>query len=471
LLKLDRLTAILDRVAPRTASAAFLRTWLLAVAVGFLILFVLAPLTGISPYFYVAYDGYLEIAVNVIRGNGFVFEPDGAPVLHRPPLYPLLLAPTTLLPLPLQRPVLVIWQGAMLGGVGALTFLMAHRLFGLATARVAMLVLWTDPFMFVVVKNPNSVVVQGFLYVSLVALIGRSLAPILGLGGTGSEHSPVWKPAVPIGAAAGALVLTHGSALLSFAILLGAALLVVLVRGSQGKVRTYAIAVLVAAAVIAPWTLRNWLVFDRFIPVAGNAGYAYFLGNAYWGISRPSLQGEGTLQAAGLRYAGIDPDEEQQSVVAFYGITDPNLNARLNASMLDHMRRNPAAFLKKVCLNAVEFYFPSTVAGAIHKPLHEPPRAGSLAELRIAVQPAVVTAYHALLWALCIAGLCRGRARPAKFGRRVLLLLPVAAVIVPYLPFLVHRPLGQYAFPTIPFLCILASCAIRPPFPARKPEG
>src|SRR5687767_9005527 len=44
------------------------------------------------------HDGYVEIARNLASGHGFVFEPNGAPVFHRPPLYPGLLAPIMLLP-------------------------------------------------------------------------------------------------------------------------------------------------------------------------------------------------------------------------------------------------------------------------------------------------------------------------------------------------------------------------------------
>ena len=44
------------------------------------------------------HDGYVEIATMLVQGEGFRFEPGGPPVMHRPPLYPVLLMPFVGLP-------------------------------------------------------------------------------------------------------------------------------------------------------------------------------------------------------------------------------------------------------------------------------------------------------------------------------------------------------------------------------------
>ena len=70
---------------------------------GLFIIFVIAPLTGVSKHFGRANDGYIQLARSLGTGDGYVFEKDGPPVFHRPPLYPALLVPITFLPDPLQQ--------------------------------------------------------------------------------------------------------------------------------------------------------------------------------------------------------------------------------------------------------------------------------------------------------------------------------------------------------------------------------
>ncbi len=45
------------------------------------------------------------------------------------------------------------------------------------------------------------------------------------------------------------------------------------------RVRTAAALCVAAAAVVAPWSVRNYLVFDRFIPTSANGGAVVWLGN------------------------------------------------------------------------------------------------------------------------------------------------------------------------------------------------
>jgi len=115
------------QIIPKTPRASFWLGFGLCLLTCFFIIFVLSPLTGLSKNFGgKGHDGYLEIARNVIIGNGFVFEPQAEPVLHRPPLYPLFLSPFTLLPEGLQRLCLTVIQSAMVGGIVFLIFRIAN---------------------------------------------------------------------------------------------------------------------------------------------------------------------------------------------------------------------------------------------------------------------------------------------------------------------------------------------------------
>lgn len=94
---------------PKTSQQAFWLCFGLCAFLCFFILYGLAPLTGTSQTFGTdAHDGYIELAQNLVQGLGFVFEPGGAPVSHRPPLYPFILMPIALLPDVWQRPMIVL---------------------------------------------------------------------------------------------------------------------------------------------------------------------------------------------------------------------------------------------------------------------------------------------------------------------------------------------------------------------------
>jgi 4-amino-4-deoxy-L-arabinose transferase-like glycosyltransferase len=66
---------------------------------------------------------------------------------------------------------------------------------------------------------------------------------------------------------------------LPFAPLLAGVIVIAHRRAARVAVRVAAVLVLAWASVIAPWTLRNYVVFGRFIPVStGDLGYRLFLG-------------------------------------------------------------------------------------------------------------------------------------------------------------------------------------------------
>jgi hypothetical protein len=50
-------------------------------------------------------------------------------------------------------------------------------------------------------------------------------------------------------------------------------------RGTADFARTTSVLLLVAAAVLVPWTLRNWLTFERFLPTAASGGIGVYLAN------------------------------------------------------------------------------------------------------------------------------------------------------------------------------------------------
>ena len=90
------------------------------------------------------------------------------------------------------------------------------------------------------------------------------------------------------------------------------------------------IAFLLASATIAPWTVRNYLTFDRFVPVSANAGWVLWWGN--------NDRSDGLMQ---------DWSEEQKRAS---GAELIDLDRRLMRDAITWIIQNPAKFLSLVPL-------------------------------------------------------------------------------------------------------------------------
>ncbi len=84
---------------------------------------------------------------------------------------------------------------------------------------------------------------------------------------------------VRTGCALALATLTHGAMILLLALAL-AAVAADFRAAMRRRLRATALALVVSLACVAPWTIRNYIVFDRFIPVATGAGIQYWLKKA-----------------------------------------------------------------------------------------------------------------------------------------------------------------------------------------------
>jgi hypothetical protein len=446
----------LRSLLPTTPRSAFLRTFCLSSALGLLIVYVLGPLVGLAGGFGgTLNDGYLELATNLVLGHGYVFEPGGAMVLHRPPLYPVLLAPLTLLPPALQRPVLVLVQSVGLAATCALTFEIAARLFSRGAAQLAVGVLWLDPLMFWIVKQPMVFVLQGLLALAFVAILGRVVL----------KDRPTAGPRATLllcvlGAA---LALTHGAMLASVGLLLGVCAFGAVLARDPRRLAICLCAGLGVLVLISPWTYRNWRVSGSFIPVVGAAGFAYFQGNAVLGIGAAPQQPNETITAATLRHAELPPDLE--GLEHFMGISDVEVEQELNARMFAHVRSRPGEFARKVAFNALDFYFPAvrTIDSIpdVTKWGGDPHARG---RWRRALATFPISLFHLCVWVAALVALWRFRHATRGFPRRLALLGALLLLILPYWPFVVVvGDLPQYTTTSMALLAILAGSAFEEP--------
>jgi len=394
------------------------------------ILFIVAPITGLSRDFGAGNDGYIQIARNLVAGNGYVFEKDGPPVFHRPPIYPLFLVPIAMFPTDLQRYVIVFPQSLLVGFIGMLIFKIAHRLFNTEIAKLALLCFLINPWVYWNAKNPMTALLQTFLYLLFVYL---TVMELCSQADRGQLRSSVF-----IGTAGAALALSHG-AMLPVVFLFIFVIFAVAVK-RKTRILTAVSAGVITICLITPWTYRNWTTFHRFIPIAGGGGLAYFNGNVHWNfIEDVPQQKNETYIDASLRVLGIDGTE--QTITHWKGFTDIKNEEIANAKMAEDIKTRPALFIKKTILNAIEYYFPS-----LTYPF--------LAVKAKSAEQAALTIFHLVLWSFGFIGIYK------DFKKGILLLALIFCYAVWYFPFATYIGHSLYTLGTIPFLCILSAAGI-----------
>ncbi|MCH7624152.1 MAG: glycosyltransferase family 39 protein, partial [Nitrospinae bacterium] len=343
-----------------TPCSVFVFVFFLVFCISTVILYIIGPFFNLAGDFCGQdHDGYIELARNLVHGEGYVFEPGGAPSIHRPPAFPFFLIPAAVLPDFLQQLGVIILNSAFLGGSAFLLYKFAIQFFNFQLALISVVVLVLNPWLLWLIKNPTVPIFQMFITTAFIALILHLFFRPEELKKKSSLGS-----GVALGLVGGILALTHGVMLpIVFTVFV-----FFFIAGWFKKKRAWlkmtSMALVVLLLVVAPWTFRNWLVTDRFIPVTGNVGIAYFLGNAHWELGEPDPtldlpKDESALfhkKTRALLFAGID--RPYTEVLQFFGMRDPDLDAEVTQKAIHHVLENPGWFVKKIFLNGLEFYFP-----------------------------------------------------------------------------------------------------------------
>lgn len=212
---------------------------------------------------------YGTIARNLIAGHGFSgsawFVPEG-PTAFMAPAYVFFLAAgyallgeAAYLPLQLVQAAAGALAVALIAAIG-------RRIFGPVAGLCAGAVLAFNPTHAYLASQ-----VHPLVFLSLVTLVVIGCALRLG-------DQPRPGRAVALGAAIGAAMLTDPAIAIAAPVL---GLYPVVKHWPQWRrgVALGAITTAAACAVVAPWTIRNYLVFERFILVKSPAGLALWIGN------------------------------------------------------------------------------------------------------------------------------------------------------------------------------------------------
>jgi len=264
-----------------------------------------------------AYD---LIARNLLAGKGFVLS---RPTAFRPPGYPVFVAliyalgTNNLATLRLAQAVL-----------GTATVIVTYQVAMLAFSQYRLALLAA----LLVALHPVLLYLTGLVYPETLAILLTMLALWL-LKVVTTE--PPQRTGVPLvlGSLLGAIVLMRPSMLI-FA-LLSIGWVWMAQRDRQRSFARATLILLVLVLSILPWTIRNYLVFHEFIPLATEGGVTF------WGGNHPLGHG-GHVEPSAATWFGPDPPQ------GFFGwpdLTEKESENRFYQAALNWIFREPKQFL------------------------------------------------------------------------------------------------------------------------------
>ncbi len=297
------------------------------------------PLGGDPGWYYV-------VAINVAKGHGFVSNAQaslvgvevgpGEPTAFWPPAYSLVLAG--------------YWKVAGIGiesakvlnaVLGALTipfvYLLGRELYGrrVALAGAALFAVFPNAIAWVPVLFPEQLFV--LLFVAALWLLVAHPVPTV-------ER---WWPLAAFGLLVGAATLTRGQG----AVLVPIALTYWLMRaGWRPALLGSAVSLAAAAAIISPWTARNWLELDAFVPIATNSGAALRAGHAPDSIGTTKWT-EDEIDGFRMDQSLYRPDWEVKGYREYtnraieYAFTHPGHELELTGSKIYHLYRTDSGVM------------------------------------------------------------------------------------------------------------------------------
>jgi 4-amino-4-deoxy-L-arabinose transferase-like glycosyltransferase len=386
-----------------------------------------------TPHFAPIFDAhdYDRHALSIAHGHGYpdsLFRP-GAPTAFRPPLYPVLLAGVYALGRSWTAGRLL---GALLGVAAvALVFLIATRLWGRRVGLVSAALAAVFPPL--VLYSASLLSEPLFILLVLAALFATLEYR--------RTHRMRWAVGAGVLCGLGALTRGNGALLVIGA---GGGAWIARPRFSRAGLAAPAVVVLAAVVTIAPWVIRNTIVFHRFVGVTDQAGVA--LAGTYNSEARHKGDLPGRSQAPHQLRTFQDLFKDRR-------LDEVALTSRLTSRALRYMVDHPGRVVETSAWNTLRVFeivrddnLRNTWEGGVLQ-------AVGVGALISPVIPASV--YVALLLALVGAatqfGVLRAKRAPPFVWWFPLLMVAPAIVI---------WGLSRYRAPVDPFLVMLAALGV-----------
>jgi 4-amino-4-deoxy-L-arabinose transferase-like glycosyltransferase len=300
-------------------------------------------------------DGYGRIANNLLEGNGYVFEKDGNSVLIRGPVYPLLLSLIQLAfgsGLGYKMALLLIHS--VLGAMLCISvFFIAEKLFDHRVGLLSAAAVAFHPLLIWYTGRVFGIPLFAFLLSVLIWLLLRAF------------ERPTAGRFFAAGIILGVATLTHSTLLLfPLFILVGIWAHAHHQKRIQGttahtlgsSLRMALLTVLGMILIIAPWTVRNYMVSGEFVLVTAGGGYNFLMGNFFvehrgsGDQNNKALMGEAAEQIAGIL------SEKGYDHPRFFNFTAAQ-DKFLNQVSRQRIKQNPLKFLNKIRKQLLPFWY------------------------------------------------------------------------------------------------------------------
>ena len=358
-------------------------------------------------------DSRIHIAIvqSLLAGHGFQWN--GAPTAATPPLYIFILAGLYGL---FHNPAAVRLVQAGLGALGCVIFYgTLRRLSDDLTALAAASLLAVYPLL---AYLAGLHLTENLFLFLLLLLLWQAVSV---------AERPTVRRAAWLGAVIGLAALTRAVfvAFLPFLIVWTAG-----VWGLRSPIgyRVFGIAVACAAAVIVPWTIRNYLVLGAVIPVQGNAGVVFWAGN--------NAAADGGLVWPGPA-TWTDGPLPDNGTYGWRGVGQAEENRRYLRASAAWITAHPGDYLALLGHKIVRLY--GLTRSAAGKDLRVPP---------------AVSAFQACFLAAAVAGLALARRRWQA------LWIFVVMIVFTNLTALAFSGGTRYTVPMIPSLALYAGVAL-----------
>lgn len=386
----------------------------------------------LTPDFRPIFDAadYDRHAISIADGHGYppALLASG-PSAFRPPLYPLALAVVHLVGGGWTAERLL---GALFGVVSVLLiYLIVRRLWGRPTALLAAAIAAIFPPLVIL----NASLLSESPFIPLVLLTALAVLEYR------STKRLRW--AIAAGALCGLAALTRTNGLLLVVAVVPG---VFVTRPSRSRAALAApIAVLVAAAVtVAPWVIRNTVVFHRFVGISTQSGYG--VAGTYNPESRSTAKHPG------------QPRQTQQlsvfrGVFAKQGVDESARSSELTSSGLRYALHHPGYVAETSFWNTLRVF------DFVHDdPYERELQYGGLEAVGVepVVSPVVLVSLYLVIALALVGAVAEVRRRRSDRAPGVLWLFPVVLI----LPAIGVWGLARYRAPVDAFLVMLAAVAL-----------
>lgn len=213
----------------------------------------------------------IEVATNIVKGNGFsakfIFDKDTKPTAIMAPIYPYSLS--LLLRYFGMNGYLIIQliQAIVSSLICVILYLTGLRVFN--NERVALIASFLSIFYLPLIYY-CTVIWSGIFFVFLVTLYIYNLLK--------SESEPGWYRIILSGLILGIALITD-PVMVSFIPLSSIWVLLNLKTDFKTSLKRVILMVGLSLLIVLPWTIRNYMVFDRFVFIKSHLGFNFWLGN------------------------------------------------------------------------------------------------------------------------------------------------------------------------------------------------